>query len=58
MSESLGDYPFLAEWLERQSEPMPDFGASVFDNAEPSPLAIDRIPEMKTETLFERKEQR
>jgi len=41
-------YPFLREWLERQSEPMPDFGASVFDNVESSPLAIDRMRNNKT----------
>jgi hypothetical protein len=50
------DYPFFDDWQRQQSEPMPEFGASVF-NAEPSPLTIDRLPAREKETLFtERKE--
>jgi hypothetical protein len=47
------DYVFLREWLERQSEPMPNIGV---DWSVPSPLAKKRLPELKQETLFERKE--
>ena len=50
------EYPFEAEWEQRQSEPFPEFG---FDTIEPSPLAIDRLPELKREEkqFFDRKEE-
>ena len=49
------EYPFEAEWAERQAEPMPEFG---IDWTIPSPLTFDRIPERKTEErqFFDRKE--
>ena len=52
----MSDYPFEAEWLERQAEPMPDIG---IDWSVPSPLAFDRIPDLKREErqLFDRKEE-
>jgi hypothetical protein len=50
------DYVFLEEWLGRQSEPMPEFGDSLFTDSGRSPLAMDRLPERKQETFFDRKE--
>ena len=49
------DYPFFDEWQERQAEPMPEFA---IDWSVPSPLTIDRMPELKREEkqLFDRKE--
>ena len=47
-------FPFQTEWLEAQREPLPDFSGGF--PKEPSPLAIDRLPERKQETLNERKE--
>jgi len=51
----MSEYPFEAEWLERQNEPMPDIG---IDWTQRSPYAIDRLPERKTEEkqLFDGKE--
>ena len=55
--ETVADYPFQREWEQAQSEPLPEFsGGSLFGNKKPSPLAIDRLPERKQETLNERKE--
>ena len=42
MSETT-DYPFQAEWEQAQREPVPDFSGGF--PKEPSPLAIDRLPE-------------
>ena len=55
-TENPHGYPFFEEWLQRQSEPMPDFGMSVFDDKAKSPLALDQLPGRQNETLFERKE--
>ena len=57
-SENLdSSYPFFEEWLQRQSEPLPDFGTSVFGTTEKtSALALDQLPGRQNETLFERKE--
>ena len=53
----LDDYPFRAEVERRQQEPEDVInGSSLFANPQPSPLAIERLPERKTETLFEVKE--
>ena len=46
-------WPFQAEWEERQREPMPVSG---IDGTQGSPYAIDRLPALEQETLFERKE--
>ena len=49
------EWPFQSDWEQRRAEPMPEFG---IDWTVPSPLAIDRMPELKREErqLFERKE--
>jgi len=47
------DYPFLREWLDRQCEPDDHTDPTT---APPSPLAKDRLPDRKQETLFEGKE--
>jgi len=52
------DYPFHAEWLQAQAEPMPDFGGSLFGNNEPSPLTIERLPERGGERSKELEERR
>ena len=49
----MSEYPFEAEWQERQNEPMPDIGV---DWSQRSPYAFDRLPEREQETLFDRKE--
>ena len=47
MSEST-DYPFLDDWERVQQEPdYPGNGSSLFRTTEPSPLAIDRLPERR-----------
>ena len=53
-TENPHGYPFLADWLARQAEPVPDFGMSVFDDKAKSPLALDQLPGRQNETLFER----
>jgi len=51
----LDDYPFRAEVERRQQEPEDVInGSSLFANPQPSPLAIERLPERKTETLFDK----
>ena len=37
------DYPFFREWEQAQREPLPEFSGGF--PKEPSPLAIDRLPE-------------
>ena len=48
------EYPFEAEWAERQSEP--DESQAGIHHAPPSPLAFDRIPDREQKQLFDRKE--
>ena len=53
MSEVDGDYPFLQDWERQQAEPLADFGASLFGKTNPSPYAIDRLPERAIETEYQ-----
>ena len=46
------DFPFWEEWEQQQAEPLPDFGKQFPEKR--SPLAIDRLPDLKTETLFDK----
>lgn len=46
-------YPFIEEWLQRQSEPLPE---SSIDWSTFCPSAKERLPERTKETLFDRKE--
>ena len=46
-------YPFLDDWLRRQSEPLPE---SSIDWSKFRPSAKERTPKLTKETLFERKE--
>jgi len=51
------DYPFLEDWERQQQEPdnYPPSGSLLFGKHEPSPLAIERLPERKTEYRREEK---
>ena len=42
----MSEYPFDAEWEQRQNEPMLNIGV---DWTQRSPYAFDRLPELKTE---------
>jgi len=51
------EYPFLADVERRQQEPdNSGNGSSLFSSPPKSPLAIERLPERETETLFDGKE--
>ena len=51
--ESDCGYPFLDDWLRRQSEPLPESG---IDWSQFRPTKKERLPDKTKETLFDRKE--